>query len=151
MDASFSPTRTCGAWRATSPSAIRRWSSPRDWSGQRWQEERREFLAAFEQWRVDWESLDTDRYLSHYAAGFRSEGKDFASWSARKRKVNAGKSWVKVGVSDMSVLGRPGTDELVVVTFAQDYRSSNLSNRTIKRQYWSRESGRWRVIFETVV
>ena len=30
---------------------------------ERWQESRREFLAAFEQWRADWESLDTDRYL----------------------------------------------------------------------------------------
>ena len=40
---------------------------------------------------------------------------------------------------------------MVVVTFAQDYRSSNLSNRTVKRQYWSRDQGRWRVIFETVI
>ena len=42
-------------------------------------------------------------------------------------------------------------DELLVVTFVQDYRSSNLSNRTVKRQYWSREKGLWRVVFETVV
>jgi murein L,D-transpeptidase YafK len=127
-------------------------SSEIEWAPpERWDATRRDFLAAFEQWRTDWESLDTNRYLSHYAPTFRSEGKDFASWSARKRQVNSGKSWVKVGVSGLSVLGQTGADEQVVVTFAQDYRSSNLSNRTVKRQYWSREKGRWRIIFETVV
>lgn len=122
------------------------WTTP-----ERWQENRRGFLAAFEQWRADWESLDSARYLSHYSPRFRTDGKDFAAWSAQKRKVNAGKSWVKVGVSDLSVFGHPDGEDMVVVTFAQDYRSSNLSNRTVKRQYWSRDQGRWRVVFETVI
>ena len=122
------------------------WVSP-----ERWQESRREFLAAFDQWRADWESLDTDRYLSHYSSRFRSDGKDRASWGAHKRKVNAGKSWVKVGVSELSVFGYPDGEDMFVVTFAQDYRSSNLSNRTAKRQYWSRDQGRWRIVFETVI
>jgi murein L,D-transpeptidase YafK len=122
------------------------WVAPAQWDGSR-----REFLAAFEKWRTDWESLDTDRYLSHYSRQFRTEGKDFAAWSERKRKVNAGKTWAKVGVTELSVLGSPSAEELVVVTFAQDYRSSNLSNRTLKRQYWTREAGRWRIVFETVI
>jgi hypothetical protein len=58
---------------------------------------------------------------------------------------------VKVGVSDLSVFGLPSGDGMFVVTFAQDYRSSNLSNRTVKRQYWERDQGRWRVVFETVI
>jgi murein L,D-transpeptidase YafK len=122
------------------------WAPP-----ERWKESRREFLAAFEQWRADWESLDVDRYLSHYSPRFRSEGKDLAAWRAHKRKVGAGKAWVKVGVSDLSVLGQPDGNGMFVVTFAQDYRSSNLSNRTVKRQYWERDQGRWRVVFETVI
>jgi murein L,D-transpeptidase YafK len=127
-------------------------SSGIEWvAPERWQENRGEFLKAFEQWRRDWESLDTERYLSHYSTRFRSDGKDFAAWRAQKRKVNAGKSWVKVGVSDMSVFGNSDGEDMVVVTFAQDYRSSNLSNRTVKRQYWSRDQGRWRVVYETVV
>ncbi len=54
-------------------------------------------------------------------------------------------------MSDLSVFGHPDGEDMVVVTFAQDYRSSNLSNRTVKRQYWSRDQGRWRVVFETVI
>lgn len=122
------------------------WAAP-----DRWQASRREFLAAFDRWRTDWESLDSGRYLSHYSPHFRADGKDFASWSAHKRKVNAGKSWVKVGVSDMSVFRYPDGEDLFVVTFAQDYRSSNLSNRTVKRQYWTHEQGHWRIVFETVL
>jgi hypothetical protein len=37
---------------------------------------------------------------------------------------------------------------LVVVTFEQDYRSSNLSNQMKKRQYWIKEDGRWKIVFE---
>ncbi len=117
----------------------------------RWAENRRDFLAAFEQWRSDWESLDTDRYLAHYARAFRVDGKDLAAWGAQKRKVNAAKSWVKVGVSNVSLFGLAEGEDTLVVTFEQDYRSSNLANRTQKRQYWTREGGRWRILFETVV
>ena len=57
--------------------------------------------------------------------------------------------WTEVNA--LPVVNDVGQLEQVVVTFAQDYRSSNLANRTVKRQYWSREKGRWRIIFETVV
>jgi len=117
----------------------------------RWEASRREFLSAFEQWRADWESLDADRYLGHYAGTFKADGKDLAAWSAHKRKVNAGKSWVKVGVANLSLFGLSEPADTLVVTFEQDYRSSNLANRTHKRQYWTREGGRWRIVFETVV
>jgi hypothetical protein len=42
----------------------------------------------------------------------------------------------------------PGQDEYVVVTFEQDYQSSNLSNRMQKRQYWIKEDGRWKIAHE---
>ena len=118
---------------------------------ERWAVSRRDFLSAFEQWRTDWESLDTDRYLAHYSRQFRGDGKDLAAWSTHKRKVNAGKSWVKVAVANVSLFGLAEGEDTLVVTFEQDYKSSNLANRTLKRQYWSREGGRWRILFETVV
>lgn len=120
------------------------WAQP-----DRWKSQREELLAALERWRADWESLDTDRYLAHYASGFRAEGKDLAAFAAQKRKVNAGKTWIKLALSDVSVLGHSNGEDLAVVTFSQDYRSSNLSNRVVKRQYWSRAGGQWRIVFET--
>jgi murein L,D-transpeptidase YafK len=116
-----------------------------------WEAEREGFLAAFGRWKSDWESLDAQRYLSHYSPDFRSESRDFATWSARKRQVNSGKTWIKVGVNDMSVFAYPGSRDLMMITFEQDYRSNNLSNRTLKRQFWSRDGGRWRIVHEAVV
>jgi len=109
--------------------------------------ERKGLATAFEAWRTDWESRDTGRYLGHYAARFHSGDQDLAEWSAHKRKVNAGKSWIKVGASRVSMLQYP-REKFVVVSFDQDYRSNNLSNVMRKRQYWIKEDGRWRILYE---
>jgi len=42
----------------------------------------------------------------------------------------------------------PGKEKLAVVTFEQDYSSSNLANRMRKRQYWLKEGPCWRIIHE---
>ena len=65
-----------------------------------------------------------------------------------KRQVNAGKEWIKVRTENLSMFRNPGKEELVVVTFEQDYRSNNLSNQMKKRQYWIREDGNWKIIYE---
>jgi len=117
-------------------------------SVEEWKTERRSFLQALDTWRADWESLDTDRYLGHYSPSFAANGQDRDAWGRHKRQVNSGKSWVKVGVSDLSLFRTPGKEEVVVVTFSQNYRSNNLSNVMKKRQYWLREGGRWRIVYE---
>ena len=42
----------------------------------------------------------------------------------------------------------PGKEELVIVTFEQDYKSNNLNNQMKKRQYWAREGSTWKIIYE---
>jgi len=119
------------------------WLSLDDWNA-----ERNALNAEIEHWRSDWESLDTERYLTHYSNNFSAGGENFSDWGRHKRQVNSGKSWIKLKLSNFSVFRNPGKDELVVVTFDQDYRSSNLSNSMKKRQYWTKEGGKWRIIFE---
>jgi len=109
---------------------------------------RSDLAASIENWRRDWESRNTDAYLRHYARKFTANGLNLAQWSTQKHQVNAAKSWIKVGVSDMSLLLYPGKEEMAVATFEQDYASSNLSNRMMKRQYWIRENNKWRIVFE---
>ena len=110
--------------------------------------ERASLAAALEQWRADWQSRDTARYLAHYSARFSSGKQNLAAWAEHKRKVNAGKSWIQVGVSKVAMFRYPRERDFVVVTFDQDYRSSGLSNRMAKRQYWIREDGRWKILYE---
>jgi murein L,D-transpeptidase YafK len=111
-------------------------------------EERASLRAAIEEWRKDWESRDSARYLAHYSPHFGAPGQDFASWAAHKRKVNAARAWIKVGLGRLSMLRYPREREVVVVSFEQDYRSDGLSNAMKKRQYWSREAGRWKILYE---
>lgn len=109
---------------------------------------RDELQRAVETWRRDWESLDTEKYLGHYSPQFSSGKQDHAAWMQQKRSVNSGKSWIKLKVDNVSMFLYPGNDNLAVVTFEQDYASSNISNKMRKRQYWSRENGAWRIIYE---
>ena len=39
----------------------------------------------------------------------------------------------------------------MVVTYKQDYRSNSYSQQSRKRQYWIRESGRWKIAYEAPV
>ncbi len=84
--------------------------------------ERSSLSAALEQWRADWESRDTD--------------------------VNAAKKWVSVRLSRVSMFRYPREGDFVLVNFDQDYRSSNLSKVMRKRQYWIKETGSWKILYE---
>ncbi len=110
--------------------------------------DRSSLAAAIEQWRADWQSRDTEKYLEHYASGFVSGRQNRAAWSAHKRAVNGGKRWIKVGLSRVSMLRYPRERDFVVVTFEQDYRSDGLSNVMRKRQYWIKEGARWKILYE---
>jgi len=113
-----------------------------------WNRERTELNETIENWAKDWESRDVDRFLQHYSRSFASKGQTFQQFAAQKRSVNAGKQWIKVKVDNLSVFRNPGKDEMVVVTFDQHYSSNNLDNTMKKRQYWKREAGQWKIIFE---
>lgn len=119
-----------------------------DWSDDTDRSERDSLLKAFEQWRSDWSSLNTEGYLSHYAKDFFSGNVKLSAFAQQKRLVNSGKTWIKVKVSDLSVFPYPNQPEMVVVSFEQDYDSNNLSNRMHKRQYWMKRDGRWQIIYE---
>jgi murein L,D-transpeptidase YafK len=110
---------------------------------------RNDLAAALDQWRQDWESRDTSRLLGHYSASFRTGSQDLQAFGANKQKVNAAKSWIKVGLNNVSLMLYPERPDFALVSFVQDYQSNNLSDRTVKRQFWSRENGRWKIILET--
>lgn len=113
-----------------------------------WTKERAELNDTLEAWRKDWESLNTERYLEHYSQNFQSNGQNFKAFADQKKQVNQQKSWIKVKLNNLSVFRNPSKEEVVVVTFDQSYDSSNLGNTMKKRQYWTRERDRWKIIYE---
>jgi len=109
---------------------------------------REEINAQLGGWKQDWESLDTEKYLRHYATDFSSGKGGLEKWSAHKRRVNASKKWIKVKLDNVSIVLYPGRDDLAVVTFDQDYSSSNYRKRMRKLQYWIRKGKAWRILHE---
>ena len=109
---------------------------------------REELAQRVESWRRDWENRDTERYLAHYAGNFSTGKVRLAQWSRQKRKVNTGKTWIRLDLDKVSIFAYPGRDDLAVVTFDQNYASNNLVSQMRKRQYWIREDGVWRILHE---
>ena len=107
-------------------------------------------LTAVERWRTDWQALDTPKYLQHYATNFTSDTTRLPDWSAQKIAANTAKTWVKVELGNLSAVQYPGVKDLAIVTFDQNYQSSNLNGQTRKRQLWQLIGGRWQIIYEGV-
>jgi len=61
----------------------------------------------------------------------------------RRQGLDQGRA---VARGDVSRYPREG--DFVVVSFEQDYKSSTLSNAMRKRQYWIKEEGRWKILYE---
>ncbi|MHB8167188.1 MAG: L,D-transpeptidase Cds6 family protein, partial [Sulfuricella sp.] len=101
-----------------------------------------------ENWRRDWESMNTSKYLQHYSRNFRAPGQNYHSWEEQKRQVNASKTWIKIKLSNISIFNYPGNENLMVITFDQDYSSNNLKNQMRKRQYWKFDSNEWKIVYE---
>ena len=98
-----------------------------------WQNERSALQKNIDEWRKDWESKDTNRYLKHYSKKFQPKDQNLEQFSQQKRQVNAGNEWIKVRMSNLSMFRNPVKDELVIVFFEQDYQNNNLNNQMKKR------------------
>jgi len=108
-----------------------------------------EFDAILEGWQQDWQSLDVDRYLSHYSNGFRSETIDYERWASHKRRIGKNKSFINIDLSEVSIFVYPGQNNLRIVTFKQNYYSNNYKQSSHKQQHWRQEEdGTWRIIYE---
>lgn len=113
-----------------------------------WLEQQGHYRNLIDRWRTDWESLDNKRYLAHYSRSYKSGSWDYQRFITHKRKVNASKKYIKVGVDQLSLFTYPDNPGLLVATFKQSYKSSNYKGDSLKRQYWVLEDGGWRIAYE---
>lgn len=113
-------------------------------------EQQESYLALVETWRKTWESLDTQAYLDYYSRDQFNFGLDeFEPWAARKRIVNASKTFVQVQLELKSLFVYPGEQDTFVVSYRQHYLSNNYSGLSDKQQFWQKDAqGQWRIIFE---
>lgn len=113
-----------------------------------WKQQQSGVMSLFEQWINDWQSLNTESYLSHYSKEFSNGKKDYNHWVQHKRRVSKYKKQILVDATDVSLLKHPNED-VMVATFHQNYKSDNYVSQSWKRQYWKKEQdGQWRIIYE---
>ena len=104
---------------------------------------------AIEDWRTDWVSQNTDKYISHYSKDFFYSDGGLEKWADYKRGIQASKSKVSILINDVSMFSYPNVKgAVVVVNFEQDFKSASLQNKMRKRQYWQIENNRWKIIYE---
>jgi len=119
-----------------------------DWvSKSAWLKQQQQMIAVVKNWEEDWESLDYTRYIQHYSHSFSNGEQQYQKFAAHKKRVNGSKSFIKIGLNDLNIFTYPDT-ELMVVSFNQDYKSSNYKGIGLKRQYWQKESDTWKIAYE---
>ena len=117
-----------------------------------WKKEQQTILQAVEDWRLDWESMNVNKYLSHYGKDFWSASHDLKSWSARKRLLAQNKTYQSVELSDLSVLVYPqkikNKNQIAVVRLRQNYKSNNFKSEIYKRLYLTKKDNDWKILYE---
>lgn len=118
-------------------------------SAEQMSERRTDIISSIEQWKTDWESGESSLYLQHYSNDFLGRGMDKKKWDSYKTNVNRNKKFIHIGLEDLSVFSHPYEDDMMVVSFDQNYESDSFSSSGNKRQYWRlEEDGHWRIISE---
>ena len=100
-------------------------------------------------WISDWESRDPAKYLKHYSKHFKTESHTYSSWSEHKSRINPSKEYIKVEIDNLSIFNYPGEENMVMMSFNQDYQSNNYSNQSTKTMYWKKNANNeWKIIYE---
>ncbi len=120
-----------------------------------WNDTRAEVLKSIERWRLDWESLDVQKYLSHYGKEFWSGRHNQRSWIQYKTRIAKQKTFQKVTLSDLSLYyypvrnqGKTASHDMVLARFTQKYQSNNYNGEIRKKIYLGKETGTWRILYE---
>jgi murein L,D-transpeptidase YafK len=100
-------------------------------------------------WRKAKVEGNLDHLMSFYTPDFNSYGKTLTQWSGVLRSEMQKTQGRAIELKDVSFLRWTDSADTMVVTFGEVL----LGQRTgwTKRQYWTRQSGQWKIFFEGVI
>lgn len=110
---------------------------------------RRDLHNLLEGWRVARASGDINRLMAFYSPQFASGNRDQAQWRQLMEREASSQKGRQLQLKDMSILAWRDRSDVLVVTFGE----LNEGERTgaIKRQYWGKEGGLWKIFYEGVI
>ena len=102
-------------------------------------------------WILAWQnsagaSGSIEEYGMFYSGQFKANGVGKDGWLSDKGKKNNRKLWIKVSHEDVSIHSL--AEGLIIVSFIQDYKSSNYSEISPKAIQLKQEGERWKIISE---
>ncbi len=102
----------------------------------------KEVMKAVNAWAAAWSSRDTDKYLSFYAADFKTPDRENrADWeAARRERIGKPKS-IRIGISNATV--KFSDSDHATVSFRQSYRASHLKTSGKKTLLMVKSGGAW--------
>lgn len=112
-------------------------------------QERRAALDLLESWRQAKSAADLPRLARFYSARFSSGTTDLVQWLRSLEREVANFGVRNTQLKDVSVLSWRDQGEILVVTFGEV--RDGLRSGPVKRQYWGKEDGEWKIFFEGVI
>lgn len=111
--------------------------------------ERRALNNLIEGWRVARSKGDIDRLMSFYSPQFASGSRNLTQWRqliSRELGQSGGRN---IHLKDLAILGWRDQNDVLVVTFGEVVEGKRTG--VLKRQYWGKESGLWKIFYEGVI
>ncbi len=105
--------------------------------------------ALVEQWRQARSRGDVSKLMGFYSSQFSSGTVDLAQWAKiLDKEVNAARGR-ESELKELSILSWRDTSEVLIVTFGEVLKGQRTG--PMKRQYWGKEGGQWKIFFEGVI
>jgi murein L,D-transpeptidase YafK len=111
--------------------------------------ERRNLHNLIEGWRVARASGDINRLMSFYSPQFSAGAKDVNQWRQSLEREIAPQRGRPIQMKDLAILGWKDRSDILVVTFGELAEGERTG--AVKRQYWSKEGGLWKIFYEGVI
>jgi murein L,D-transpeptidase YafK len=108
--------------------------------------ESKPFDDTLQEWRKAKVTGNLERVMSFYTQDFNSYGKTLAQWSDVLRSELSRVQGHEIELKDISFLRWTDTADTMVVTFGEVLQGKTTG--WTKRQYWTRQSGQWKIFFE---
>jgi murein L,D-transpeptidase YafK len=118
----------------------------------KWDSDRNIAAMLVDRWRRDLESLNPTALMGNYSSQFKSDrGEDLGTWFPKNHQFFTRVKGLSIKLRDVSYFFYPGRDDLIVSTFTQDASVGKSKSSVRKRQYWAKEGGHWKIIYELTI
>ncbi|MCC6219085.1 MAG: L,D-transpeptidase family protein [Aquabacterium sp.] len=111
--------------------------------------QRRSLQNMIEGWRVARASGDIGRVMSFYSPQFSSGKQDFTRWRQSVERDVSQLRGKAIELKDLAILGWQDKGDILVVTFGEVAEGQRTGS--VKRQYWGKEGGLWKIFYEGVI